>query len=266
MNPGAGHQKARTFLTLSELRIRGLHSSMEEFRITHSELFGHYPGRNHHSHPMLKAIRTGKATRLTRRLMIATLVGGCLLLWKAEVRGPGIFKLIGIQPVAAQFLIPQDAWRQVYERLPDLPRENQYVSKETGKVDPDDTLVSRLIRYHVKVKLRPPNYRFDWKLTLADYLGVNEYLVESGYPSNNTLRENPMEGDRAAIQKLTRAQREALVDVLVSVLNPTRTNTKTPTPSTSPSPQTTPTPRNTPTPRDTPVLPKPGDSQLLLPQ
>ena len=176
------------------------------------------------------------------RLTVGALTGICLLLWKVEVRDSGILKLIGVQPATAQFLIPQDAWRQVYERLPDLPRENQYVSRETGKVDPDDTLVSRLIRYHVKVKLRPPNYRFDWKLTLADYLGVNEYLVESGYPSNNTLRENPMEGDRKAIQKLTRAQREALVDVLVSILNPNRTNPKAPTPKTSPSPPTTPTP------------------------
>ncbi len=214
---------------------------------------------------MLKALGKEKAIRLTLHLTIATLTGLCLLLWKVEARDSGIFKLIGVQPVTAQLLKPQDAGRQVYERLPNLPMENQYVSKETGKVNSNDTLVSRLIRYHMTVKMRPPNYRFDWKLTLADYLGANEYLVESSYPSSNTLRENPMEGDRTAIQKLTRAQREALVDVLVSIFNTNRAQTKTPTPSVSPSPQTSPTPPTTSTPRETPLLPKPGDSQLLLP-
>lgn len=214
---------------------------------------------------MLKAIAKGKAIRLTLRLTIATISGLGLLLWKAEVRDSGTLTLIGVQPVTAQLLRTQDVWRQVYERLPNLPMENQYVSKETGKVNSNDTLVSRLIRYHMNVKMRPPNYRFDWKLTLADYLGANEYLVESSYPSNNSLRENPMERDRTAIQKLTRAQREALVDVLVSIFNTNRAQTKTPTPSASPSPQATPTPPTTSTPRQTPVLPKPGDAQLLSP-
>lgn len=214
---------------------------------------------------MLKVLRKGKAIRLTLHLTLATLTGLGLWLWKAEIKDSSLFKLIAVQPVTAQLLKPQDAWRQVYERLPNLPMENQYVSKETGKVNSNDTLVSRLIRYHMNVKMRPPNYRFDWKLTLADYLGANEYLVESSYPSNNTLRENPMEGDRSAIQKLNRSQREALVDVLVSIFNTNRAPTKAPTPSASPSPQSTPTPPTTSTPRETPLLPKPGDAQLLSP-
>ncbi|MEG4588982.1 hypothetical protein QUA54_27765 [Microcoleus sp. MOSTC5] len=112
----------------------------------------------------------------------------------------------------------QDAWKLVYEKLPDLPIENNYISKETGKVDPTNTLVGRLIRYHVFVKGRPPNYRFDWKLSLADYLGATpDYLVESVYPGNDVLRSNPMEQDRAAIQRLNRAQRDALVQALVDV-------------------------------------------------
>lgn len=114
----------------------------------------------------------------------------------------------------------QDAWKFVYEKLPDLPIENNYISKETGKVDPNNTLVGRLIRYHVFVKGRPPNYRFDWKLSLADYLGVTpDYLVESVYPGNDVLRSNPMERDRTVIQSLNRAQRDALVQALVDVFS-----------------------------------------------
>ncbi|MBD1885408.1 hypothetical protein [Microcoleus vaginatus] len=112
----------------------------------------------------------------------------------------------------------QDAWKLVYEKLPDLPIENNYISQETGKVDPTNTLVGRLIRYHVFVKGRPPNYRFDWKLSLADYLGATpDYLVESVYPGKDVLRSNPMEQDRAAIQSLNRTQRDALVQALVDV-------------------------------------------------
>ena len=208
---------------------------------------------------MLKAIRKGKAIRLTLRLTIATLTGVCLFLCLPEARKTGVFKLISSQPATAQIFNSQDSWRQVYKRLPNFPLENQYVSNETGNVDSDSTLASRLIRYHIFVKSRPPNYRLDWKLTLADYLGAHEYLVESQYPGGNTLRQNPMEGDRAAIEKLSRAQRDALIDVLVSIFNPNPTETSAPAPSASPPPPTTPNPRATPS------LPKPGDAQLLLP-
>ncbi len=127
-----------------------------------------------------------------------------------------------VQRVAQQSASPQvrvqDAWKLVYEKLPDFPIENNYISQETGKVDPTNTLVGRLIRYHVFVKGRPPNYRFDWKLSLADYLGATpDYLVESVYPGKDVLRSNPMEQDRAAIQRLNRAQRDALVQALVDV-------------------------------------------------
>jgi hypothetical protein len=148
----------------------------------------------------------------------------------------------------------------VYERLPNLPLENQYVSKETGAVASENTLVSRLIRYHVYVKSRPPNFRFDWKLTLADYLGAHEYLVESAYPGATTLRENPMESDRAVIEKLTRAERDALIDALVSVFTPNTTQTPASAPTTSVTPPTT-----TSNPATTPSLPQPGDARLLMP-
>lgn len=208
---------------------------------------------------MSKAIRKANTRRLTKRLIIVTLTSAFLFFGNALVRDSTVFKLIGSQPATAQIVKPQNSWRQVYERIPDFPKENQYVSKETGKVNPDDTLATRLIRYHVNVKSRPANYRFDWKLTLSDYLGANEGLSEAQYPSGNTLQTNPMEGDRVAIQKLNRSQRDALVDVLVSIFSTNRTETSTPapTPSVAPSP-----PSSTP---KAPSLPKPGDAQLLLP-
>jgi hypothetical protein len=151
----------------------------------------------------------------------------------------------------------QDAWKFVYEKLPDLPTENNYVSKETGKVDPNNTLVARLIRYHVFVKGRPPNFRFDWKLSLADYLGATpDYLVESIYPGSDVLRENPMERDRAVIQGLNRAQRDALVQALVDVFSGNSGSAQTPaaggeTEGRSNSPST--------------PQPQPGDAKLLIP-
>jgi len=214
---------------------------------------------------MLKAIPKGKAIRLTQRLTIATLTGVCLFLCLPEARKTGVFKLIGSQPATAQIFSSQDSWRQVYQRLPDFPRENEYVSKETGKVNSDDTLVSRLIRYHLYVKSRPANNRFDWKLTMADYLGAHEFLVESQYPSGNTLQENPMESDRTVIQKLTRSQRDALVDVLVSIFNTNRAQTPTQTPRASPSPSPLAPPPTTSNSPAKPSLPQPGDAQLLMP-
>jgi hypothetical protein len=207
---------------------------------------------------MFNGIQKSKTTRLTLHFTLAALTGICLLLGVVEVRDSGFFKLGGLQPATAQFSIPPEAGQQVYERLPNLPLENHYVSKETGEVDSNNTLVSRLIRYHIYSKSRPPYYRLDWKLTMADYLGAHEYLVESKYPSSNTLKENPMERDQAAIQKLTRAQRDALIDVLVSIFNPNRPTAPEPSPSGSPPPQT-------PNPTATPSLPQPGDARLLLP-
>lgn len=131
--------------------------------------------------------------------------------------------LFGIQgAIAQQRISPGDVWQKVYEQLPDLPRENKYISKDTGKIAENNTLGSRLIRYHIYVKERAPNYRLDWKLTLADYLGANEIMYDTSYPGNDSLRQNPLEGDRAAIKSLNRRQRDALVQVLVNVFNNSR--------------------------------------------
>lgn len=116
----------------------------------------------------------------------------------------------------AQIIRSDDAWKKVYEQLPDFPKENQYINKETKKVAEDDTLVGRLIRYHLYVKGRIPFYRLDWKLTLADYLEIFGRMDENNYPSGNKLNKNPAAGDIAAIQKLNLAQRNALVQALVN--------------------------------------------------
>ena len=121
--------------------------------------------------------------------------------------------------IAQPVMRTEDLWRQVYQLMPNLPLENQYVNKETREVSPS-TLISRLIRYHITTRGRSPIYRLDWKLTLADYLGVNERMSSSIYPGADTLRINPLEGDIAAIQKLNRVQREALVQALVTTFAP----------------------------------------------
>ncbi|MEQ8757824.1 MAG: hypothetical protein RID09_30500 [Coleofasciculus sp. G1-WW12-02] len=206
---------------------------------------------------MIQLKHKGKATGFVV-LFTLTFVMSIGLCWgKAGVRTIPVLPILGSQPASAQLIRSQDTWRQVYERLPDFPKENQYVSNETGEVNLETTLASRLIRYHLYVKRRLPNYRFDWKLTLADYLGANEYINESVYPSSNTLRENPMAGDRAAIEKLTRQQREDLIEVLVSIYNPNRPDTQISTPSQQPSPPSTPTRPSKPR------LPQPGDADLL---
>ncbi|MBG1243810.1 hypothetical protein [Nostoc sp. NZL] len=151
--------------------------------------------------------------------------------------------LFSIQPAYAQRITPSDVWQLVYQQLPDLPRENKYISKENGKVAENNTLVNRLIRYHIYTKGRAPIYRFDWKLTLADYLGANEIMYDTPYPGNDTLRENPIEGDRKAITRLTRSQRDALVQVLVNIFNPTTQNTQSPNSNSAPSPNTSTTPQ-----------------------
>ncbi|MGB3295137.1 MAG: hypothetical protein WBB01_19310 [Phormidesmis sp.] len=100
----------------------------------------------------------------------------------------------------------------VQAQLPDLPLENQYISNDGTAAD-DNTLVSRIIRYHIYIKERPTNFRLDWKLTLADYLGAFERIAASDYPDYG-LRENPMEGDIAAVWALSRQQRDRLVNTL----------------------------------------------------
>lgn len=207
----------------------------------------------------LNEIKTGRVQRRILRFAFAALTGVCLVLAGVGIKHSGGFFWASYDIAVAQRFSPSDVAKQVYQRLPDFPQENQYVSKETGKVATDNTLANRLIRYHIYVKNRPPIYRLDWKMTLADYLGANEYLREAVYPGYDTLQKNPMEGDRTAINRLNRSQREALINVLVTTFDPKYNERATPTPVASPKPPTNSRQRATPT------RPKPGDAQLLKP-
>jgi hypothetical protein len=126
--------------------------------------------------------------------------------------------LLGL-PSHAQSGRGSDAGKQVYQQLPELPQENQYIDRATKQPDAANTFVSRLINYHRYGKNRPATLRLDWKHTIADYLGANEDIDPDLYPTQKRLRTNPLEGDRAVVQQLSRTQRDRLVQVLVSTLS-----------------------------------------------
>lgn len=158
--------------------------------------------------------------------------------------------------VFAQTITPEKVAEEVYQQIPDFPLENNYTSRETNQINLENTLISRLVRYHQYTKSRPTTFRLDWKLTLADYLGKNEIINDERYPGFNTLTQNPFSGDRKVIENLTMQQRNNLVKVLVSIYNPNADNKPTEKPAQNPQ-------NNNSSPSFT--LPKPGGADLLLP-
>ena len=222
--------------------------------------------------------RSQQIRRPLARLFLIGLLGMSLAVWGGTVQPSGQFGVGQLPQAKAQFLRPEAVAETVYQLLPNLPKENQYRSQETNEVALNNTLVSRLVRYHQYVKSRPTRFQIDWQLTMADYLGFNEVIKTSRYPGLNTLQSNPLEGDRKIIGQLTRSQRRELVDVLVSVYNPQRTNSPYPGRQEEhilpqPAPETFPsdTEPGTP-PSNEPVSPpikppssEPGDAELLLP-
>jgi hypothetical protein len=166
-----------------------------------------------------------------------------------------------IAEVNAQTLPPEAVAAIIYEQIPTLPTENNYTGKETSNQAVENTLVSRFVRYHQFVKARPTTFRLDWKLTLADYLGVNERMIDNRYPGYNTLNTNPIFRDQEVIKSLSRNEREKLVDILVSIYNP-KPNSET---NTNPSDSNQRGEDNTPTNSSSPgvVRPQPGAADLL---
>jgi hypothetical protein len=165
-----------------------------------------------------------------------------------------------ISPSAiAQTIPPESVAAKVYQQIPELPKENQFINKEFQQADSDNTLISRFVRYHLYVKNRPLNFRLDWKLTIADYFNLNEDIKAINYPGSSTLTTNPLESDRQIITKLNRQQRDRLVDTLIGIYNP-QTETSSSTPS-----QPTQNPATQKPIQNNPALPlpKPGDAQLL---
>ncbi len=172
--------------------------------------------------------------------------------------------LVPLHPAAAQRLTLGEAAAQVYLVLPQLPREDQYRPASAGDREVGSTLVQRLIRYHQLAKSRSVYSRLDWKLTVADYLGAYDYINPDAYPGAETLSQNPLEGDRAAVRRLSRAQREQLVQTLVNLFNtgdgrPIQPNSATAGPAPAPATDSR-RPQQPP-----PPLPRPGDAQLLGP-
>jgi hypothetical protein len=201
-----------------------------------------------------------KAIRCNRLLLIFALVslffsGGEI----ARLMGLNSMGLGGhIQPILAQSLRPEGAAYIIYQRLPFIALENQYRRNDTGEIDKDHTLISRLIRYNEDTKRRS-SYRIDWQLTIADYLGANENIDADRYPGSTTLQINPTKGDVAAIGKLTQAQRQSLIALLTELYAPpqeTRPSVKPIAPKPS-QPEVAPL---------RPGLAKPGDANLLLPK
>lgn len=184
--------------------------------------------------------------------LLGLILVGLIILWPASIR-----------PTLAQSAQIEQIAEQLYQQIPGLPLENEYVNAETGRVSTGNTLITRLIRYHIYAKGRPPNYRLDWKLTLADYLGVNERIEPKTYPSGSSLRKNPMEGDIAAVNRLTLAQRTAVVDLLAAGFSPQVAPEAEPAPSPAATPVPSPAPDSPPS--RFPRQPRPGDAQLLQP-
>ena len=118
-------------------------------------------------------------------------------------------------PAHARIVRTAEIAQKVYTELPEIPLENQYFNQKLKKIDPNNTLVNRILRYHAFTKGRPADVRLDWKLTLADYLGANDIMDPATYPSHDVLSKNPMDDDRAAVNMLTRSMRDQLIDRLI---------------------------------------------------
>lgn len=172
------------------------------------------------------------------------------------------------EPAVAQRLNAKLAADAVYSQLPELPKANQYRRRKGNKPATNSTLVSRLIQYHTFVKGRSPQYRFDWKITFADYLGLYESLREKEYPGHAFLKESAMESDRKLIRQLTRKQRLALTQILSDLYA-----SQVPQQQAAPSPeQTQPKPVKPAVPQPEPItrpklipLPGSGSADLLKP-
>lgn len=103
---------------------------------------------------------------------------------------------------------PSQATEAVYQALPDLPK---------GPGEGKQNLIRRLITYHDYIKGRSSYARFDWKLTLADYLGYNDPIRPEEYPGREDLPSNPYLADQRLIDQLTRSQREVLIQTLLKI-------------------------------------------------
>ncbi len=175
-------------------------------------------------------------------------------------------RLFAEATVFAQSLSPETVADKFYQKFPDFPKENNYLDVDTGEEVENNTLVTRIVRYHQYIKARPTRFRLDWKLTLADYLGKNEIIIEDRYPGYSSLQKNPFKKDQEVIKNLTQSERQKLVDVLVSIYSPSSESLTNP----EKSPQSTSSETEDKTEEITDdasdfILPQQGGAELLLP-
>ncbi|MDX2270798.1 MAG: hypothetical protein NW237_02460 [Cyanobacteriota bacterium] len=176
----------------------------------------------------------------------------------------GLTALLPGDPAWGQLRLVPAAVEQVYASLPQLPLENTYTPSSPEAGDPtENTLVKRLMLYHLQVKGRSPSNRLDWKLTLADYLEANEPMVAQEYPGASLFRENPYHRDRQHIQALSRSERASLLNALLTAFggDPTPPILYIPPSATAGSPERP----TTPIPAETLLIPPPGNADLLKP-
>ncbi|AGF52133.1 sll1532 [Synechocystis sp. PCC 6803] len=203
-----------------------------------------------------------------------TLLLGCLsFLLTMLLHSPGQWGAVSqAQPAPPAQGVPAGGYtvvveiiaQQVYARFPDLPKGNDYRRQSDGSPDPENTLISRMIRYHRDIQKRPTRYRFDWRLTLADYLGANDQMVPERYPGFSTLQTSPLDGDRQLIAGLNRKQRQELVDFLAELYRPQAASNGTDSGSGEQGDQNPTAPPAVTAPNQ-PGLSQPGDAQLLMP-
>ncbi len=121
-------------------------------------------------------------------------------------------------PASAQLRLVPEATEQVYAKMPQLPRGSDYTPTSDAVGQGESTLVQRMMQYHMQLAGRPATSRMDWRLTLADYLDINEPMLAQRYPGATSLDPSPYNDDKAAIQSLSRRERYDLVDALVASL------------------------------------------------
>jgi len=116
-------------------------------------------------------------------------------------------------PAQAQLSRVEGAVQEVYRLLPDLPLRDDYPTRVDSRGF--RTLMHRFMVYHIQIMGRSPFNRFDWQLTLADYLDANEVMLVQTYPGIQVFTSNPFNGDRQVIQSLSRSQRQGLLRALL---------------------------------------------------
>ncbi len=119
-------------------------------------------------------------------------------------------------PVQAQLREIPRITETVYAAMPNLPRLDQFRTSSGESLE--TSFVRRLLLYHMRSEGRSLQSRLDWKLTFADYLGINVTMFAQQYPGADQFSENPYNADLDALRALSRAEREQLLAILLEAV------------------------------------------------